>query len=64
MISRKRGMKSVAVLVDKGWITPDQGKFYESTVEEGVSFRTMAMGSWARSRVSFTCARKRPSFAS
>jgi len=37
-------MKSVAVLVDKGWITPDQGKFYESTVEEGVSFRTMAMG--------------------
>lgn len=43
MISRKRAHHALSVLVDRGFITPDQAKGYDGLIEEGISYRAFMM---------------------
>jgi hypothetical protein len=41
MISRKRAMKALDVLVDKGLLTPQKSKSFVGMIEEGISYKTL-----------------------
>lgn len=43
MISRRRGLASIASLIDAGKLTPDQAGTYEQMVKQGVSYRDLML---------------------
>lgn len=43
MISRKRALASLSLLVDRGLVTPDQAKGYAEMVRDGTSYRDLML---------------------